>query len=101
MSDQGIFILETKGPEFRVTFADSTIENIFGEFDKDRGIWKGDPEAIQEFFGERPFYSDKELAVNAAMMLLPKSNISESEEFEFGVCNIVDFKDKSFEELIS
>lgn len=104
MSDNGIFILETLGsnqkPEYRVTYANSAIEKIFGDFDKDGDSWKGDPQAIREFFGNIPHFIDKDTAVNAAMMLIQKANIVESDEMEFGIVNITDFRSKTFQELV-
>lgn len=93
-ADNGVYILQTKGPEFRVAHAQA-IDNVFGEWDVEKNIWKGDAEFILDTFGESNPFSTIEEAFDVA------EGIERSLEFtEYGVCLIRDFEAQTFTDLI-
>lgn len=93
-TDNGVYILLTKGPEFRVALTHA-VDNVFGEWDTENNVWKGDPEFIQDTFGEADIFDNIEEAYDIAEIL------ERSVEFtEYGVCLIRDFEKQTFSELI-
>lgn len=89
-ADNGIYILETSGPEFRVTHAMS-IDNIYGKFDDDTAHWKGDMNQIVDYFRESEIFFTFEAAMDYAR------NLSKDYTYlEDGICYISDFKDRHF-----
>jgi hypothetical protein len=92
-ADNGIYILQTKGPEFRVAHQQG-IDNIYGEFSDESFQWKGDPEMILEYFQNAPVFSNLEEALDKA------ADMSYDYEYlEYGICVISDFKDWDFNSL--
>lgn len=92
-ADNGIFILQTKGPEFRVGHH-QTIDNIYGEFSDLSYQWQGDPEMIWEYFHNDEKFSNLEEALDFA------SDLSYSIDYlEYGICVITDFKEWDFNKL--
>lgn len=92
--DDGIYILETKGPEFRVAHG-LAIENIYGEFDPTGNVWVGDPEMILDYFGNAPIFTTKDEALEHAVTLEEATGY-----LEYGICLISEFKDKTFADLV-
>lgn len=89
-ADNGIYILETAGPEFRVTHA-MAIDNIYGKFDDDTAHWKGDMNQIVDYFCESEIFHTFEKAMEYAR------NLSKGYAYlEDGICYISDFKDRHF-----
>lgn len=89
-ADNGIYILETSGPEFRVTHA-MAIDNIYGKFDDDTAHWKGDMNQIVDYFRESEIFYTFETAMEYAR------NLSQDYTYlEDGICFISDFKDRHF-----
>jgi indole-3-glycerol phosphate synthase len=92
-ADNGVYILQTAGPEFRVAYQ-QTIDNIYGNFSDDTFQWQGDPEVILEYFQNAPIFSDLESALDKA------ADIAYNYEYlEYGICVITDFKDWDFNNL--
>lgn len=92
-ADNGVYILQTEGPEFRVAYH-QTIDNIYGNFSDDTFQWQGDPEMILEYFQDAPMFSNLEEALDKA------ADIAYNYEYlEYGICVITDFKDWNFNNL--
>lgn len=92
-ADNGIYILETKGPEYRVGYHQA-IDNIYGNFSDESFQWQGDPEMIYAYFHIDKMFSSKEEALDYAKELV--YNYSYLED---GICVISDFKDWDFNNL--
>ena len=89
-SDNGIYILETKGPEYRVAHHQN-IEEIYGNFSDDSFQWQGDPEMMLEYFGKAPMFTDEKKALDSA------SKLSYAYDYlEYGICFVREFKDWDF-----
>ena len=92
-ADNGIYILVTKGPEFRVVHAQG-IDNIYGDFDDTTSRWKGDPEMIREYFNSSQKYDTIEESLDIA------TEMSYDYSFlEDGICVIREFEDLVFTDL--
>lgn len=48
--DSGVYILQTKGPEYRVILAHA-IDNIYGEWDQENRLFRPNVAQIIEYFG--------------------------------------------------
>ena len=81
-ADNGIYILETKGPEFRVAEI-MCIENIYVGNTWDEGV-------VKHIFKDSPVFKTKPEAWASA------GELSEKKWTEYGVCLISDFKDEVF-----
>jgi hypothetical protein len=89
-ADNGVFVLQTKGPEFRIAYAHA-IDNIYGKFNDDTANWDGDMEAMVEYFGKSKVYTSIEEALDEA------ERISYDYEYlEYGVCLITTFRNLQF-----
>lgn len=92
-ADNGIYILQTDGPEFRVAHQQN-IDDIYGEFSDESFRWQGDPETMLLYFDKAPVFSNLEEALDKAQ------EISYDYEYlEYGICVITDFKDWNFNNL--
>lgn len=92
-ADNGIYILQTAGPEFRVAHQ-QCIDNIYGNFSDESLRWQGDPEMMLEYFQNAPMFSNLEEALDKA------EELSYNYEYlEYGICVISDFKDWDFNKL--
>ena len=92
-ADNGIYILVSKGPEYRVAHHQN-IEEIYGEFSDESFQWQGDPNAMLEYFQDAPMFSTLEEALDFA------SDLSYNYEYlEYGICVISDFNDWDFNSL--
>lgn len=92
-ADNGIYILETEGPEWRVTYAQG-IDNIYGNFSDDSYQWQGDPEEMYKYFHESPVFTSYDLALDFA------AELSYNYDYlEYGICGITEFKDWNFNRL--
>ena len=92
-SDNGIYILQTAGPEFRVAYQHN-IGNIYGEFSDESYQWQGDPNAMMEYFGNAVMVSTLEEALDRA-----RSMVYDYAYLEDGICVISDFKNWDFNSL--
>lgn len=92
-ADNGIYILQTAGPEFRVAHQQN-IDDIYGNFSDESLRWQGDPEVMLDYFQNAPIFSNLEEALDKA------SDMSYDYEYlEYGICVITDFKDWNFNSL--
>ena len=92
-ADNGIYILQTEGQEFRVGYHQA-IDNIYGNFSDDSLRWQGDPEMIYDYFQFDKMFSSLEEALDYA------EDLSYNYEYlEDGICVITDFKDWNFGKL--
>jgi hypothetical protein len=89
-ADNGVYILETSGPEFRVTYAQA-IDNIYGKFNDSTAQWEGDMNMMVDYFKESEIFDTYEKAFNHAIKLS-----KEHEYLEDGICFIHRFKNRHF-----
>jgi hypothetical protein len=92
-ADNGVYILQTEGPEFRVAYQ-QTIDDIYGNFSDETYKWQGDPEMMLLYFGDAPVFSNLEEALDKA-----EDIAYDYEYLEYGICVITDFKDWNFNNL--
>lgn len=91
--DNGIFILQTSGPEFRVAYTQA-IDNIYGKFNDDTLNWNGNMDRMIDIFGKSNAYSNLEEALDEAEKMS-----YDYEYLEYGVCLIPNFKEMKFGQL--
>ena len=92
-ADNGIYILTTAGPEYRVAYL-MAIDNIYGNFSDESYQWQGDPDVMYSYFHDAKLFSDLEEALDYA------SALSYTHDYlEDGICVITDFKDWDFNSL--
>lgn len=92
-ADNGIYILHTKGPEYRVGYHQA-IDNIYGNFSDESFQWQGDPGMMYHYFHSDKMFSSLEEALDFA------ESLSYNYEYlEDGICVINDFHDWDFNSL--
>lgn len=91
-ADNGIYVIETHGPEYRVAYVHA-IDNIFGKFSDETLRWVGDVGMIREYFRDSKVYSDLESALDMAEVMS-----YDYDYLEDGVCVITEFKEIKFNE---
>ena len=89
-ADNGIYILETAGPEYRVAYGFS-IGNIYGKFNDQTLHWDGDMDRMIDFFGKSQVFQILEEALDEAERMS-----YDYEYLEDGICVIPDFKELKF-----
>lgn len=92
-ADNGIYILTTKGPEYRVGYH-MAIDNIYGNFSDESLRWQGDPEEMYHYFHTDKMFSNLQEALDYAEEIV--YNYSYLED---GICVISDFEDWDFNSL--
>lgn len=92
-SDDGVYILQTKGPEYRIAHTQA-IDNIYGSWDSKLSVWQGNSDYIYSVFGNSQIYDDIEEAYDSASDIEKKN-----EGTEYGVCLIKDFEERKFEDF--
>lgn len=92
-SDNGIYILWTKGPEYRVAYG-VNIDSVYGEFSDDSYQWQGDPQGMYDFFHDAKMFSNLEDALDFAGKI-----VYDYEYLEDGICVVSDFQDWDFNKL--
>ena len=92
-ADNGIYILITEGPEYRVAYHQN-IDAIYGNFSDESLQWQGDLESMLEYFQNAPMFSNLEEALDKAEEL-----VYDYAYLEDGICVISDFKDWNFNSL--
>jgi hypothetical protein len=92
-ADNGVYVLQTYGPEYRVAYAQA-IDNIFGKFNDETLHWDGDDAMIATYFKESEVFGTLDEALDKAEFLA-----EEYEYLEDGVCVIREFSQKKFSEL--
>lgn len=89
-ADNGIYVLETSGPEYRVAYSQA-IDNIYGKFNDATNQWAGDMDRMMDVFGTSPVFVNIEQALDLA------EELSYTYEYlEDGVCLIRNFKSMKF-----
>lgn len=94
-ADNGTYILETKGPEFRIA-SFQNVEEIYGDWDDVANTWIPNQSMIQENFSKSKVYTSLDEAWDAAVIYNETLPVS-----EYGVNLLSDFSTKTFAELIS
>jgi hypothetical protein len=92
-ADNGIFVLQTYGPEFRIAYCQA-IDNIYGSFNDDTLKWDGDMDRMIDVFGMSEVYSNLEEALDTAEKMS-----YDYEYLEYGVCLIANFKEMKFGQI--
>lgn len=92
-ADNGIYILVTMGPEYRVAYHQN-IDAIYGNFSDESFQWQGDPQSMIEYFQDAPVFKDLENALDRA-----EEMVYDYPYLEDGICVISDFKDWDFNSL--
>ena len=89
-ADNGIYVLETSGPEYRVAYSQA-IDNIYGKFNDETNRWAGDMDRMMDVFGQSLVFVNVEQALDLA------EELSYTYEYlEDGVCLIANFKNMVF-----
>lgn len=91
-ADNGIYVLQTYGPEFRVAYAQA-VDNIFGKFNDETLHWDGNVEMMKRYFGNSKVYSNLEEALDVA-----EEMSYDYEYLEDGVCVINEFQEINLNE---
>ena len=94
MSDNGTYILQTFGPEFRIALTDG-INNAYGEWDTNTNNWASNSAMILDTFGDAQVYTDLQEALDTANEVEEKVGNT-----AYGVCLISDFQELKFSDLI-
>ena len=89
-ADNGIYILQTHGPEFRVSYSHA-IDNIYGKFNDTTHHWDGDMDRMIDVFGQSKVFSFIEEALDEAEKMS-----YDYEYLEDGICVITDFQELKF-----
>jgi hypothetical protein len=92
-ADNGIYILQTYGPEFRVVHAQA-IDNIYGTFADENMRYLPDPNMIVEYFGRGKKFDNIEEAWDFALDLEYKTGYT-----EYGCCLISEFSEYMFSDF--
>ena len=92
-ADNGDFVLQTAGPEFRVAYT-AAIDNIYGSFNDSTLHWNGDMDRMIDVFGSSKVFNNLEEALDEAERMS-----YDYEYLEYGVSLIPDFKDLKFGNL--
>lgn len=92
-SDNGTYILQTYGPEYRVVHCQA-IDNIYGTWCKETNTFLPNAEQLVDYFGKSEVFQDIEKAWDFALALDDEVSYS-----EYGTCLIRDFEAYSFDDL--
>ena len=93
-ADNGVYLLQTEGPEYRVVYAQA-IDNIYGKFNDETNKGDGKPDAIRDTGGKAKGWTESEEAWDHA------NHLAEDYEWlEDGVCLIRDFSERKFSDVI-
>ena len=90
--DNGIYVLQTYGPEFRVAYGQA-IDNIFGKFNDETLRWDGNKEMMRQYFKESKVYTNLDEALDVA-----EDMSYDYEYLEDGVCVINEFQEINLNE---
>lgn len=92
-ADNGIYILETSGPEFRVAYTQA-IDNIYGNFDDATANWVGDMDRMMDIFGQSEVFDNLDDALDLAEKM-----VYDYKYLEDGICVIPSFTHLKFGQL--
>jgi len=93
-ADNGTYILQTYGPEFRVVHAQA-IDNIYGQYHNESLTWTPNPDMIVSYFGECKVFTDITQAWDEALYIDDLQEYSEN-----GACLITEFLEYHFSDLV-
>jgi hypothetical protein len=94
-ADNGTYILETKGSEYRIA-SFQNVEEIYGDWDETSNSWSPNQNMIKNSFSASKVYASLDEAWDAATIYNDTLPIS-----EYGVNLLSDFSHKTFDELIT
>lgn len=89
-ADNGVYILRTKGPEFRVVHAQA-IDNI--DYDPPQDL-SFNPDVVLDYFGQSKVYKSEAEALLAARQIQKGLPIC-----EYGICTL-DYSNYSWDDII-
>lgn len=89
--DSGVYILQTKGPEYRVVLAHA-IDNVYGEWDMSTSTFRPNVHQIMEYFGTSRVYNTLEDAWDVAEIIEDTKGPT-----EYGPALIREFEGVEFE----
>jgi hypothetical protein len=92
-ADNGTYILQTYGPEFRVVYTQA-IDNIYGTFLEESGKYLPNPKTIVETFSSSKIFNNIEDAWDYAFDIDEEVGYS-----EYGASLITDFQEYAFSDL--
>lgn len=92
-ADNGTYILQTYGPEYRVVHTQA-IDNIYGTYLEDTNRYLPDPKTIVESFSSSKVFNNIEEAWDFAFDLDEQIGYSED-----GVCLISEFQEYAFSDF--
>jgi len=92
-SDNGTYILQTYGPEYRVMHMQA-IDNIYGTYIPESGKYVPNSKAIVESFASSKVFTNLEEAWDFALDM-----DSQVEYSEYGTCFITEFETYTFSDL--
>lgn len=95
-NDNGVFILETVGPEYRVAY----INEYYKILNMDNnGKWQAEPALIKKHFDYAPVFTNQRLALLMAKEIARNVRLAGLIDLEYGVHYITLWKDETFESL--
>jgi hypothetical protein len=92
-ADDGTYILQTYGPEYRIVYAHA-IDNIYGQYDDENHNWFPNINGIVDYFGQSKVFTTIEDAWDAAYAIDEKNGWS-----ELGTCLISEFSEYQFSDF--
>jgi hypothetical protein len=92
MTDNGTYVLQTYGPEFRVAQLDG-IEDLYEEMDTETMVWSPNVKKAFEAFQPSKIFADLTMAWDYA------NNLDDKKPTEYGVTLVTDFKQLKFDDL--
>ena len=90
--NNGVYILCTDGPEFRVAYAHA-IDNIYGNFITESKSWTPNVENLLRYFKNSKIYTSLDDAMKEAV------NIDQDIYTEDGICIIKEFQNYAFQDF--
>lgn len=102
----GVYILETKGPEYRVSASTKGINGfIAGQENSEKGAWTPNVDEIYDHFFDKTIYTDYDMALNEAIAIAEKISFDKSGESDYndilddGIFHIRLFRNLNFVEM--
>jgi hypothetical protein len=93
-ADDGIYVLQTYGPEYRIIHAQA-IDNIYSEYIVESHTWTPDVDAIVNHFGKSKVYKTLDEAWDFALQMEEDVGYC-----EYGLCLIRDFREYDFSDFV-
>ena len=89
----GLYILETKGPEYRLAYSEE-IDKIYSDYNDINLSFDPNPENIKNIFGLSKVYTSQKEVLQAAYDMLPELGFLSD-----GICVIPEFQHRSYSRL--